>query len=154
MPNHPIRGFTLIELILVIVILGILASLVVPRFIDLTEEAKQASLAQQATALRSNNNINVAACKLGNEACIDITTTGTAAFEDALDAFLPGVDTALFAVGNIDSNTPEESWHNQAKAEQGELYWVDRFLKTPPSDSWLAGGWNPRQPCIIKLAEP
>jgi general secretion pathway protein G len=40
-PRRPARGFTLIELMVVIVILGILAGLVLPRFMGRTEEAKK-----------------------------------------------------------------------------------------------------------------
>ena len=37
-------GFTLIELVIVVVILGFLAVTAIPKFIDLTEQAKQANI--------------------------------------------------------------------------------------------------------------
>lgn len=39
-----VRGFSLIELVIVIVVLGILAVTALPRFLDVTEEAKNASV--------------------------------------------------------------------------------------------------------------
>ncbi len=47
------KGFTLIELVLVIVILGILAATALPRFSDLTTEARVASLKGLAGGIRS-----------------------------------------------------------------------------------------------------
>jgi MSHA pilin protein MshA len=54
---HRQSGFTLIELVIVIVVLGILAALAVPRFISLQREARIAVIDSLFNSIRSGANI-------------------------------------------------------------------------------------------------
>lgn len=52
--SSPQGGFTLIELVVVIVILGILAAFAIPRFINIATEARESAVRGLAGSLRSS----------------------------------------------------------------------------------------------------
>lgn len=72
------QGFTLIELVAVIVILGALAVVALPRFIDLSDEAEQAAAEGVAGSLSAGFALNYAAAlaEEGTSVNVDSDLTG------------------------------------------------------------------------------
>lgn len=69
-PRRPlIQGFTLIELITVIVILGVLAAAALPKFMNLGKDAREAALQGLAGSLRSAANMGRSKCALAVSTC-------------------------------------------------------------------------------------
>jgi len=75
--NHNQKGFTLIELIVVIAVLGILAGVAVPKFINVTAQAQQAAARADIGAIKAGA-LNLAAQ--------NAATSGTLSYPASLGA--------------------------------------------------------------------
>ncbi|MCD4831217.1 MAG: type II secretion system GspH family protein [Anaerohalosphaeraceae bacterium] len=90
-------GFTLVEILIVVVILGILAAIVVPQFSDASAEAKTSSLVSDLQTMRSQ----IQLYKIQHSGALPGANAGTT-FTEAMT----GYTTVLGAVGDVNDYGP------------------------------------------------
>ena len=88
------KGFTLVEILIVVVILGILAAIVIPQFTDASTQAKENSLCADLQTVRSQ----IQLYKIQHTDALP--GAGSATFEEAMIGFTD-VDGAVATTGTL-----------------------------------------------------
>jgi prepilin-type N-terminal cleavage/methylation domain-containing protein len=117
------KGFTLLELIVVLALLAILAAVSVPKFIDLSANAEQKVLRSGVAELNGRENLVWLNIKNSQIGWVD--------------------DTAVFSQTDTDLG-PNYHWSPRAEIDGGKLHFKDQMvkLKRIPSTGASAASWE------------
>jgi len=121
--REKIKGFTLVEIIAVLAIIAIFASLSLPKFINFEGKAKQKLLYSAMSELNSRENLLWSKIKLSNEGWVD--------------------DVALFSQLDTDFG-PNYKWAPAASTTGGHLHFEEEKIKLnrSPSTAISPGKWG------------
>lgn len=102
------QGFTLIELVVVIVLLGILAAVALPKFVNLSGDAQAAAVKSVAGAIASAGEMNYARSKTNSGLGVAIADT-TDACAGAVNSVFAGQSVMLEGVMSLITSTSTSS---------------------------------------------
>lgn len=102
------NAFTLIELVVVILILGILAAIAIPKYVDITDKAKVAADRSQFGALRSSTHLLYAQNILNGLASTNLWPAGTSVWANLMHT--NAWQSALYTTNSVTYNQTNGIW--------------------------------------------
>lgn len=139
--NASQRGFTLIELIVVMVIVGLLGAVAVPKFVDVTDKAEAASVKNVLGSVRSALSLKVASGLVNGDDIDSWAYNGSAPLEP-MDALLADKPESYIGTTTTSPRTGDEGqWRDRTNG-----HWLMYTLRkddliTQPDGS-AGGGWG------------
>ena len=121
------KGFTLIELVIVIVIMGILAGVGIPKFLEVRDEAEKAAVEQMVGSLESALTIYC------SKQYVDGNSIGIVNPFDQLSNIPSNYKGVNDPVNP--TNTPAGTWSFRTSGN-----WIMYHPKKPITGGWLSGG--------------
>lgn len=126
------KGFTLIELVVVMVIVALLSAVAVPKFIDLQKQAEAATVKKVLGNVRSALSLRVARALVDSEDLATLAYNGTAPLDPMNDLL---------------SNKPESYLGVFAANQTGDGAWFDRsvghwLMYNLKNEDIITGGYN------------
>jgi len=100
------QGFTLIELVIIIILLGVLAAIAIPRYVDLRDQAIRASAQATLDAGRAAVQLDFADQVLNGGAYANQVTNGTAAGATLVAADVTDLESELQSSPNYPPSGP------------------------------------------------
>lgn len=141
------RGFTLIELVVVIVILGILAAFAVPKFMGLEDQARVASVQAVAGSVQSAESMAHGLWEANGTSPATMvidgkTITFTFGYPSAASVYLLLQDTSGFQAGGLAAGTFDVNGDPSGNYPNGKCwvkYTAATSLTAPPTLSYYGG---------------